>query len=225
MLSLSLSPVNRAEVLRYMGCQGTPETLTSLIDDCERKLLAEAFPKICYRILPLVRKEQLLFCGELPLPGADIAQHLALCDRAVVMAATLSAQADQLIQRESVRDMTRGFAMDALASAAIEQICDKGESVLRQLLPDDSFTWRFSPGYGDFPLSLQPQLLDLLAAQKQIGLTVTENWILIPRKSVTAIIGLSKQPLPQKVRGCAVCQMRDRCQFRKNGSTCHDGGL
>lgn len=136
------------------------------------------------------------------------------------MAATLSGQADQLIHRVGISDMTRSLAMDALASAGIEQVCNRAEECFREQLPEVYFTWRFSPGYGDLPLALQPEILQLLDAQKRLGLTVTPEHILIPRKSVTAIIGLADHPLKKGARGCATCRMRETCMFRKGGTHC-----
>ena len=64
------------------------------------------------------------------------------------------------------------------------------------------------------------QMLQLLDAQKHLGLTVTPEHILIPRKSVTALIGLSAHPLKKGARGCATCRMRETCAFRKGGAHC-----
>jgi cobalamin-dependent methionine synthase I len=47
---------------------------------------------------------------------------------------------------------------------------------------------RFSPGYGDWTLDNQPQVLQLAEAER-IGITLTESNIMIPRKSVSAVIG------------------------------------
>ena len=55
---------------------------------------------------------------------------------------------------------------------------------------------------------------------KRLGLTVTAEHILIPRKSVTAIIGLADHPLKKGARGCATCRMRETCMFRKGGTHC-----
>lgn len=221
MLSLPLESIDRAEALRYMGWQSEPDAaFSALVDDCEQLLRKAVHPMMTYRLLPLERKENALSAGEIPLPGRDIARHLEGCDRILLMAATLSGQADQLIHRAGVSDMTRSLAMDALASAGIEQICNRAETIFHEKLPDLYFTWRFSPGYGDLPLELQPLILQLLDAQKRLGLTVTDENILIPRKSVTAIIGLSAQPLKKGSRGCTTCRMREKCAFRKNGTHC-----
>ncbi len=204
-----------------MGYHGEPdEAFTALVDNCEKALQKTAQPRVIYRVLPLSRDGDSLSAGALPLPGTDIAKHLGGCDRILLMAATLSGQADQLIHRAGISDMTRSLALDALASAGIEQICNRAELFFQEQLPGVYFTWRFSPGYGDLPLELQPRILQLLDAQKRLGLTVTAENILIPRKSVTALIGLSEQPLKKGARGCATCRMRETCAFRKGGGHC-----
>lgn len=204
-----------------MGCPGAPDaSLLAVVSDCEEKLRRAVLPGVVYRVLPLCRENGVLSAGGMVLAGEDIARHLAECDRIILMAATLSGQADQLIHRVGISDMTRSLAMDALASAGIEQVCNRAEECFREQLPEVYFTWRFSPGYGDLPLALQPEILQLLDAQKRLGLTVTPEHILIPRKSVTAIIGLADHPLKKGARGCATCRMRETCMFRKGGTHC-----
>lgn len=44
--------------------------------------------------------------------------------------------------------------------------------------------------------------------------------MLTPTKSVTAVIGLSKNPIPQRARGCQTCSMNKKCQFRQKGGRC-----
>ena len=131
---------------------------------------------------------------------------------------TVSAEADKLIRQAAVTDMTESLAYDCLCSAAIEQVCNRAEE---EIFAGSKVyrTWRFSPGYGDLPISLQKELLYALNAQRRIGLTVTANSLLIPSKSVTAIIGVSDEPITQhKKGGCAECNMRGRCAFSKEGS-------
>ena len=221
MLTLPLEAIDKQEALRYMGCPAEPdEALQTVVDTCEQQLRRTVQPRVVYRVLPLCREAGTLSAGGMQLTGEDIARHLAECDRMLLMAATLSGQADQLIHRAGISDMTRSLAMDALASAGIEQVCNRAEECFREQLPDTYFTWRFSPGYGDLPLSLQPEILRLLDAEKRLGLTVTPEHILIPRKSVTAIIGLADHPLKKGARGCATCRMRETCMFRKGGTHC-----
>jgi cobalamin-dependent methionine synthase I len=53
-------------------------------------------------------------------------------------------------------------------------------------------TMRYSPGYGDWDLTVQAELLRLVGADV-IGVSCTETSILQPRKSVTAVIGWERK--------------------------------
>ena len=50
--------------------------------------------------------------------------------------------------------------------------------------------FRFSPGFGDLPLAVQPAFLAALDAPRRIGLAATAGNLLVPTKSVTAVVGL-----------------------------------
>ena len=133
------------------------------------------------------------------------------------MAATLGPVIDQLIRYISRTDLTQAIVMDAVATTAIEAFCDEIESSIRQKAKLEGFyaTHRFSPGYGDLPLSVQHSLLRTLDTPRKIGLSTTENMILIPRKSVTAVIGLQERPDKIKEHNCKDCNPGLSCPFKK----------
>lgn len=54
----------------------------------------------------------------------------------------------------------------------------------------------------------------LLAAARRVGLCATDRHILTPRKSVTAVLGISDGEISPQKRGCASCTFRDRCKFQ-----------
>ena len=122
---------------------------------------------------------------------------------------------DRLIRTYEAREMEKAVITDCMASSAVEQLCNDAEAEIEAQLGNAvHYTWRFSPGYGDFPLAVQRQFLDLLDAPRKIGVTVTDRLILIPRKSVTAVIGISEKEIPQKRRGCSCCNMRKTCPYK-----------
>lgn len=88
------------------------------------------------------------------------------------------------------------------------------------MFPGCAFPFRFSPGYGDLPLSLQNDLLDLLDAPRRVGLTASASHILLPRKSVTAILGVADGPIEKTIRSCLGCPAHGSCQYRKSGGHC-----
>ena len=118
------------------------------------------------------------------------------------------------------RDMAQAVLLDALGSAWVEMGCDAAEKELAARLPGLYLTDRFSPGYGDLPLSVQPEILTATDAMRRLGTQVTQSCLINPRKTVTAVIGIAEEPQPARVRGCAHCSMREMCAYRKEGKTC-----
>ena len=223
-ISVMLNKLNRQEALRYMGCgDAVPdEKMLGMLEECEAALLAVIKPCCIYHVFDIEDTEDgVAVCGtSLVLAGRSVREHLAGCTKAVLMAATLSAHAEKVIRRYEATDMTRAVIADSLASAAVEQVCDKAEEEITREFSRYHRTWRFSPGYGDLPLDIQGSFLDVLQAPKRIGLSATQSDILIPRKSVTAVIGLSENEIPKGRRGCSECNMKEVCAFRKKGDHC-----
>lgn len=211
-----LDPVSVSEAARYMGVKGEPdETVRHLIEKADKKARMTITPKYVYRVSDVEFSDRgvRLKNPGLVLHGNDIRSHLEGCGKAVVFAATLSAEADKLIRQAEVTDMAEALAMDCVCSALIEQVCNKAEDEIFQEIKASYRTWRFSPGYGDLPISIQDELLKVLNAQRRIGLTVTNENIMLPSKSVSAIIGVSEQPVAVRSDKCEFCNMRGKCGF------------
>lgn len=206
----------KKEALRYLGYRGKEpdEATAELVERGYAELNAAASPRDIHKLVDIEEAEFLL-------KGGDIRGHLRDSRRVIFFAATLGSEADRLIRTAEVRNMAYALVLDALASAMTEAYCDELEERLHSET-DGYFTWRFSPGYGDYPIDVQPDIIRFLNADKLIGLTVTESNILIPRKSVTALIGVSDTEQSKGVRGCAACSMRERCTYRSSGSTCRE---
>lgn len=151
----------------------------------------------------------------LVLEGQSIARNLQDAEHCVLFAATLGQEMDRLISIAEHQSMARALLLDACASAYIETICDLcNEEVAATFAPLGFKTrTRFSPGYGDLPLALQKDFCRVLDTYRAIGLTCSANHLLLPRKSVTAIIGLvpehSAEPPAQDP--CAICALEPGC--------------
>lgn len=211
---ITLEKLNRNEAIRYLGGAGIQlnKQMQSLMDECEKEVLEKAVPKFRYIELDLP-------CDEI-MGGNDIANHLEGCEKAILMCATLGADIDKLIRISQVSDMAKAVVLDSLSSVAVEQVCNNVDEIIAEKYAGYNMTFRFSPGYGDYPISLQQDFLRMLDAPRKIGLTTNDNFLLMPTKSVTAVLGLSKNPIERKKRGCAICNMRGKCRFRKNGEHC-----
>ena len=222
---ITLEKLNRKDAFRYMGHKGgeISENILAIADECEEALLKAIQPRMVYRVFDIEKTEKGVEIKNTPLifKGNDITDHLDGCQRAVLMCVTLSSETDKVIRSYEACGMEKAFVADALASAAVEQVCGIAEMLIQKDVGEHyNYTWRFSPGYGDFPLEVQRDFIKVTDAAKRIGLSVTDTLILIPRKSVTAVMGISETEIPPKRRGCSCCNMRERCEFRKGGNHC-----
>ena len=154
--------------------------------------------------------------GGITLRSRDLARLLAHSPRALLYAATLGVQADALINRTQLTDMTYALTLQACAAAAVEALTDRLRAEYEEKLRPQGLhlTPPFSPGYGDLPLTAQKPLLELLEAPKRIGLTLTNAGLLAPTKSITALCGITAQPCPHSASKCARCTLTN-CAYRK----------
>ncbi len=215
-----LTKLNENEILLYLGYRGQecPPEVEKQIGRCVEAVTAVAVPRLIWRRLPL--EEGAL--SMLPLEGKDISKLLENCQEAVLMAVTLGSGVERLLMQHEVTNMADAVIMDACASTAIENVANNFEADLREVLKAEGLflTDRFSPGYGDLPLSVQKRFCAVLDTERKIGLSVSPSMLLIPRKSVTAVMGISKTPKPLRKRGCENCAMFRTCAFRKEGRSC-----
>ena len=109
------------------------------------------------------------------------------CKTAIVLATTMGIGVDRLINRLSITSVAKHFITDAVASAAAESFCDYMDDMLRK---NPAKPHRFSPGYGDLALETQTDLLNMLKASKNLGITINKSLLMTPVKSITAIMGV-----------------------------------
>lgn len=222
--SIKLTSLNRKEALRYLGYKknAPDERVEELMDECEELVLKTAVPRFIYKKLDFtVNEDGVAFKNtSMVLPGESIKKHLYKCDSAICMAVTISEGIDRQLRVLQLTDMAKALVFDSLASVAVEQACDKVEELLREEYPDYYQTFRFGIGYGDLPISMQEPFLKVLDAGKKIGLNLNKSYMLAPVKSVTAVIGLTKEPVSTKNRGCATCNLNKTCAYRGMGGHC-----
>lgn len=214
---------DKNEVLRYLGYknQKISDELSALIDEIMSETENKASLRYCTFESSSVSSKDGIYLNDcdLLLTGKDIEHHLKDCNRVILFSATLGVEIDRYIHLYETRNLTRAIIMDCCASSLIECYCNylcigfKEKFALQNLF----LTSRYSPGYGDLPLSLQPKLLRILNSQRQIGLTCNEQFLMFPRKSVTAIIGISENPIQNCTQtSCDICSMNSTCQFRRS---------
>ena len=188
----SAPPINRREILRYMGCKDSSDELEALIDRaislCEGKLSY----KVCYSEFPLEIEENVCHLGFAVAESRDLAKCLRCCDRTLIFAATVGLEIDRLILRFGKIEPSLALCIQAIGAERIEALCDAFCNEMKEkfAVEGKKMRPRFSAGYGDLPLSLQKEIFATLECEKRIGLTLNDSLLMSPTKSVTAIIGI-----------------------------------
>lgn len=220
--------IDRSEVLRYLGYRGQQldPDLELLIGRVSDECIKNAEPRYCYEMFALDggAPSPTLARAGLELLGEDIKEHLRGAVGCAVMAATLGIEVERVLVRLGLRSATEQLIYNAACTALIESVADACEEEIRRRAEASGLelNYRYSPGYGDFPLEQQPDILDSISAGIKIGVTLTDNYLMIPRKSVSAVIGLFPKGEAQGTHGssCESCEMREDCEFRREGLSC-----
>ena len=230
--------VDRAEVLRYLGYNGQQldDALAQRIEATIARVQRELAPRGVRRVfavdatgLDAAGKPCIRLAGSaVVLQGRDVYRHLKDASFCVLMACTLGAESERMLRMLSSQHPTEAVVFDAACSAYAEAAVRAMDAQARQAAAACNLrsNWRFSCGYGDCPLSAQGPILAALDATRRIGLTVTQTDLLLPSKSVTALIGLFEGDAVGAADArptCGICRVRSGCAFRAHGTTCYGG--
>ncbi len=186
--------LNEREAFRYMSCKFPDEQMKQLFEECLSECAGALSYKACWREFPL------LFCGDEINLGFARTKSRALftnlkgCGKIVLFAATVGHEMDRLIKKQSLLSQSKSVCLQAIGSERVESLCDTLNAELKEQYKKQGFLLkpRFSPGYGDLPLSLQREIMPALDCAKLLGISLGENLMMSPSKSVTAIIGVYK---------------------------------
>lgn len=213
---------NKKEALRYYRAKPDDTVAEAFIDSAYGKLRTELQPRYT------VKKFACSVCTEgdaacvlldngTVFHGKALARYVGDAKELFLFGATLGSRVDVTLRRMALTSVTEAGAGQAVAAALIETYCDVCCAELQKQLPEgQQLKWRFSPGYGDWPLEEQKILFSVLDCAHTIGLTLTDSCMMAPVKSVTAVIAVdnmkkNSHPVDNK---CLYCN-KVNCEFRR----------
>lgn len=220
--------IDTKEVLRYlqMPLEKADQDILQQLEDTKhmlKGLIAPSYVHSCYPLCIEGDRVQVEDTG-IAFESHDLAVHLQDCHKAYFIAATLGLGIDRQLAYLKTRDMVGQVMLDAVASVAIEDYIEQlNDAVSRREREEGCYTaMRFSPGYGDFPLEDQEKMMLLTGATKRAGIHLLPSLMMLPCKSITAMIGVSKIPQKQEYpeSKCSVCPMKAHCRYRQQGQSC-----
>lgn len=155
--------------------------------------------------------------GCLQTTSKNLSRNLSECTGVILFAATLGSRVDVILKKYTALQMSKAVVMQAAAVAMLEDYCDEINRQLK-LQYEQNHQYlrpRFSPGYGDFSLQCQTRIAAVLELNKRIGITLTDSLLMVPTKSVTAVIGIGSKQKDCLAAGCAACESKE-CTYRRD---------
>ncbi len=181
--------LSRRDILRYAGCREETPEVAALLGTCLRET-AECFSyRVCFCRMPITGDGELLDFGVFSLRSKDLSKALLGCDSVFLFLATVGISLDSLIARYSKTSPARACLLQAIGTERIESLCD---AFCRDMAAESGgeVCSRFSPGYGDLPLTVQKDVFSVLDPGRRIGVYLNESLLMVPTKSVTAFVGI-----------------------------------
>lgn len=200
-VSFSMKPLPAEKVWKRLGYakkekRVNPE-INRLLDEEMDRIQALIQPAGIYRLLQIKSRssEKITFQNNpFVIESVQVARLLKESDPVVLFMVTIGPALEHEVESLiSKGEITRGVILDAIGSEMAESCANQLHwDILDKTAGESGFrvTARFSPGYGDWPVTIQREIARTCGGST-IGIVVTESSMMIPRKSVSAVLGFT----------------------------------
>lgn len=210
------------QVLRGQGAdpEAVSERSPNLVEIAQRAI-DEGFrllePALLYQRFSVERlvHERILLEGGGELKGALLAQHLAPAAEVIVILCTIGFGLENLVKKSMATDFVYALALDGLGSAGVEALANAAcrQFEIEAKTAGLAASIPLSPGMVDWGVEDgQPQIFKLLHGE-EIGVTLTPSSIMLPRKSLSMVLGLGED-MADLGKPCDFCSMRETCRYQ-----------
>ena len=218
-----IDKINIEEVKRYAGLDNCNEFPEKMLKEACLKGKTLIAPKAIWHMYPY---DSVLNKIMSPVPvylnSNSITAHLEGAIEVAVFAVTIGVELEEEVSNMFIQgNYTEAILLDAVGSCVTEQAVEQLVSMLAHQAARNGHIIgrRYSPGYGDWPISAQKDIVEISHADI-IGIKLTTAMMLVPRKSVTAIIGLYpyQNALSMPSMQEEVCESCNHiiCQYKKS---------
>lgn len=209
--------IDTREILRYSGYRGaSPDPKTAeMIEELKKEVELCSDPKSIYKEVEFTKTEESVIVNGMVFHSKKLVSHLKNSDRLLLFAATLGTPSDIMLRKYISSNSAKAVLAQATLAAACESYCDEICDEIAEKEAQNGYYLRprFSLGYGDLDLTSQRELFSLLDITKRIGVYLSDNCLMMPTKSVSAFIGLTRDR-DCNINSCANCDNTE-CEFRK----------
>jgi len=214
--------IGMQEVLSHIGYADEYQPsarILSLVNDYIENyhdLMASSY-SYTIRDIILVEGVDTIIEGPITFESKVIERLLKRCEKVAVFALTIGSYLEEMVAYLAENGLIlQATVLDAIGSGAAEKLADYVEDRIRKMASIEGLvaSQRFSPGYCDWEVSQQKMVFQALNGDTA-GIRLTESLLMIPRKSVSGIIGIG---LPNRnienYNPCHTCNKKD-CPGRR----------
>lgn len=174
-------------------------------------------PRVLYYQFAVETRQHEWVClaGGGSLEGKMIAQRLASASQVIVALCTIGGELERLADKMMAENPVKGMALDGVGTAAVLSLANWfcSQTTAQARVAGLQTTLPLSPGVEGWPVEQgQPQIFRLIDADS-LGVSLTSGHMMVPRKSLTMVIGLGEN-VRSNESSCDLCDLRDRCQYR-----------
>lgn len=211
-----ITQLNTKEIKRYAGLAKCQDFSPDLLEHVRKEALLLSQFKGVWQLYDYDNDTgTILSPTPLAIHSEALRNHLSDCSKIVVMAVTIGPAMEIAVQEHFAKgDYTLALLLDAAATAMVETGADLFEDYIKNTAQSRSYRtkWRFSPGYGQWDIRIQPNIVNLAEAAT-VHISTTESCMLVPRKSVTAVIGWSQEKAAPSTapcrKTCSICTQKN----------------
>jgi len=213
---------DRADVLRYLGYRPGRSALTprveAVVDAGIAGAMAAAESRVAVgycRLEPVADGAVALAVPGFAWQSQDLARRLAGVRAVTLLVASLGEGiSDQVRRHFADGEYAVATAVDAAGTALVQALLQWALHTVAAEAAEFGFslTPPYSPGYGDWAISAQLDLVQALGAAASV--TCTPTCYLIPEKSIVALAGWTSGGAPDVPSGCAAC-VQPNCLYRQ----------
>jgi len=161
--------------------------------------------------------QRIEFDGGDAFEGPLAARALAGAREVGVVVCTIGPDLEAFVERVFPQDPVKALALEGAGVAMLRQVSEVAARRIREAAASRGWGsgMRVQPGQEGWPIQQQEVVFHLVPGGR-IGVRLTESDLMLPRKSVSLVIGVGPDMRPDRV-ACDFCTKRMRCPWRIRG--------
>lgn len=153
--------------------------------------------KACYRtfkIKEVAADRVIIIESDQLFRGNNMVRLLKKCDYATLLVCTIGINIAEKIEDLKKPSLTDAYYLDRVGAWMADYMAEQVGRIIETEIRKSGYepTFRYAAGYGDWSLEAQAEIMRLTEANR-IGVSITDTFIMVPRFSISAVIGWERK--------------------------------